>query len=64
VVSARQQALAGFPLLLLVQLVQFGVRYHGWRDFPGLAYFLGPCFGHAAVAVADLSSSCCRSISR
>lgn len=38
-----QQALQVFPLLLLVQLVQLGVRTIAGADFPGLAYFVGPC---------------------
>ncbi len=38
-----QQALQVFPLLLLVQLVQFSVRSMAGADFPGLAYFVGPC---------------------
>lgn len=39
-----QQALQIFPLLLLVQVVQFGMRMLMiGGDFPGLAYFLGPC---------------------
>jgi len=38
-----QQALQVFPLLLLVQLVQLGVRTIVGADFPGLAYFVGPC---------------------
>lgn len=40
-----EQALQVFPLLLLVQIVQFGVRTMAGADFPGLSYFLGPCFG-------------------
>ncbi|HNC52779.1 MAG TPA: rod shape-determining protein MreD [Accumulibacter sp.] len=39
-----QQALQVFPLLLLVQLVQFGVRMLIGGDFPGIGYFLGPVF--------------------
>jgi rod shape-determining protein MreD len=38
-----QQALQVFPLLLLIQLVQFSVRTVAGSDFPGFAYFLGPC---------------------
>jgi len=38
-----QQALQVFPLLLLVQLVQVSVRSMAGADFPGLAYFVGPC---------------------
>lgn len=39
-----QQALQIFPLLLLVQVVQFGMRMlMVGGDFPGIAYFLGPC---------------------
>lgn len=37
-----QQALQVFPLLLLVQLVQFSVRLLAGADSPGLGYFLGP----------------------
>lgn len=40
-----QQALQIFPLLLLVQLVQFSVRAMSGAESPGVAYFLGPCFG-------------------
>lgn len=40
-----EQALHVFPLLLLVQFVQFGVRMMVDADFPGVAYFVGPCFG-------------------
>jgi rod shape-determining protein MreD len=40
---SAQQALQVFPLLLLVQLVQFSVRTMAGADFPGLAYFVGPC---------------------
>ena len=39
-----QQALQVFPLLLLVQLVQYSVRTLAGADFPGITYFLGPCF--------------------
>jgi rod shape-determining protein MreD len=49
-----QQALQVFPLLLLVQLVQFSVRMLVGADSPGMGYFIGPCFGHAAVAAADI----------
>ena len=38
-----QQALQVFPLLLLVQLVQLGVRTIVGADFPGITYFVGPC---------------------
>jgi rod shape-determining protein MreD len=37
-----QQALQIFPLLLLVQLVQLGVRALVGADFPGIGYFVGP----------------------
>jgi rod shape-determining protein MreD len=33
------------PLLLIVQLVQFAVRFMPGADFPGLSYFVGPFFG-------------------
>ena len=40
-----QQALQIFPLLLLVQIVQYGLRMLMiGGDFPGIFYFLGPCF--------------------
>ncbi|MBP9803509.1 MAG: rod shape-determining protein MreD [Candidatus Accumulibacter sp.] len=37
-----QQALQVFPLLLLVQVVQFSVRMLTGADSPGISYFLGP----------------------
>ena len=37
-----QQALHVLPLLLLVQLVQLGVRAMPGFVFPGLSYFIGP----------------------
>ena len=40
-----QQALQVFPLLLLVQLVQFAVWTVAGAELPGMVYFLGPCFG-------------------
>ncbi|MBN8437485.1 MAG: rod shape-determining protein MreD [Candidatus Accumulibacter sp.] len=40
-----QQALQVFPLLLLVQVVQFSVRMLVGADSPGMGYFIGPCFG-------------------
>jgi rod shape-determining protein MreD len=40
-----QQALHILPLLLIVQLVQFAVRFMPGADFPGLSYFVGPFFG-------------------
>jgi rod shape-determining protein MreD len=39
-----QQALHVFPLLFLVQVVQFTVRTLAGADSPGITYFLGPCF--------------------
>ncbi|HMW16705.1 MAG TPA: rod shape-determining protein MreD [Accumulibacter sp.] len=39
------QALQIFPLLLLVQIIQYGLRMLMiGGDFPGLSYFLGPFF--------------------
>jgi rod shape-determining protein MreD len=40
-----QQALHVLPLLLLVQLVQFGVRAMPGVVLPGLSYFIGPIVG-------------------
>ena len=40
-----QQALHVLPLLLLVQLVQFGVRAMPGASLPGLDYFIGPLVG-------------------
>ena len=40
-----QQALHVLPLLLLVQLVQLGVRAMPGFVFPGLSYFIGPFVG-------------------
>ena len=40
-----QQALHILPLLLIVQLVQFAVRFMPGADLPGLSYFVGPLFG-------------------
>ena len=40
-----QQALHVLPLLLLVQLVQFGVRVLAGAEYPGLGYFIGPFIG-------------------
>ena len=40
-----QQALHVLPLLLLVQLVQFGVRVMPGASLPGLDYFIGPLVG-------------------
>ncbi|MBL8397562.1 MAG: rod shape-determining protein MreD [Candidatus Accumulibacter sp.] len=41
----RLQALQIFPLLLLVQVIQYGLRMvMVGGDFPGLSYFLGPFF--------------------
>ena len=40
-----QQALHVQPLLLLVQLVQFGVRVMPGASLPGLDYFIGPLVG-------------------
>ena len=40
-----QQALHILPLLLLVQVVQYGVRAMPGVDFPGLSYFLGAIVG-------------------
>jgi rod shape-determining protein MreD len=37
-----QQALHVLPLLLIVQLVQFGVRAMPGVELPGLSYFAGP----------------------
>lgn len=37
-----QQALHIFPLLMLVQLVQVGVRSITGAEFPGFGYFVGP----------------------
>ncbi len=39
------QALHVLPLLLIVQLVQFGVRAMPGVDLPGLTYFIGPFVG-------------------
>ena len=39
------QALHILPLLLIVQLVQFAVRFMLGADIPGLSYFVGPLFG-------------------
>ena len=41
----RQQALHALPLLLLVQLVQLGVRAMPGFTFPGWSYFIGPFVG-------------------
>jgi rod shape-determining protein MreD len=38
-----QQALQVFPLLMLVQVVQFSVRMLVGADSPGISYFIGPC---------------------
>lgn len=40
-----QQALHVFPLLLLVQVVQLGVRALVGAEFPGIGYFVGPLIG-------------------
>lgn len=40
-----QQALHILPLLLVVQLVQFGVRTLTGAEFPGFGYFIGPFVG-------------------
>jgi rod shape-determining protein MreD len=40
-----QQALHVLPLLLVVQLVQLGVRALTGAEFPGLTYFIGPFIG-------------------
>lgn len=40
-----QQALHVLPLLLLVQVVQFGVRAMPGVDLPGLSYFIGAFVG-------------------
>ena len=40
-----QQALHVLPLLLLVQVVQFGVRAMPGIDLPGLSYFIGAFVG-------------------
>ena len=40
-----QQALHILPLLLVVQLVQFGVRTLAGAEFPGFGYFIGPLVG-------------------
>lgn len=40
-----QQALQIFPLLMLVQLVQLGVRALIGAEFPGIGYFIGPFIG-------------------
>ena len=40
-----QQALHVVPILLLVQLVQYGVRAVPGVVLPGLAYFIGPLLG-------------------
>lgn len=37
-----QQALQVFPLLMLVQVVQFSVRMLIGADSPGISYFVGP----------------------
>lgn len=37
-----QQALQVFPMLMLVPLVQFGVRSFFGGEFPGFGYFVGP----------------------
>lgn len=42
-----QQALHVLPLLLLVQVVQLGVRAMPGFVFPGVTYFLGPFIGIA-----------------
>ena len=39
------QALHVLPLLLIVQLVQFGVRTMPGASLPGLDYFIGPLIG-------------------
>jgi rod shape-determining protein MreD len=40
-----QQALHVLPLLLVVQIVQFGVRAMPGVELPGLSYFVGPFIG-------------------
>ncbi len=40
-----QQAVHTLPLLLMVQLVQLGVRAMPGFVFPGLSYFIGPFIG-------------------
>lgn len=40
-----QQALHILPLLLVVQMVQFGVRVMPGVDFPGVTYLIGPFVG-------------------
>lgn len=40
-----QQALHVLPLLLLVQILQFGVRMASGAAFPGLDYLIGPFVG-------------------
>jgi rod shape-determining protein MreD len=40
-----QQALHVLPLLLIVQVVQYGVRAMPGVDFPGWSYFIGPFVG-------------------
>jgi rod shape-determining protein MreD len=40
-----QQGLHVAPLLLLVQLVQIGVRLAAGASFPGFTYFIGPVVG-------------------
>ena len=44
-VPLGQQALHILPLLLLVQLVQFGVRAMPGAILPGLSFFAGPFVG-------------------
>lgn len=41
----RHQALHVLPLLVLVQLVQFGVRAMPGVELPGWSYFIAPCTG-------------------
>ena len=40
-----QQSLHILPLLLMVQIVQFGVRAMPGIELPGLSYFIGPLVG-------------------
>jgi rod shape-determining protein MreD len=42
-----QQALHVLPLLIMVQVVQFGVRAVPGIELPGLGYFIGPFVGTA-----------------
>ena len=42
-----QQALHILPLLIMVQVVQFGVRAVPGIELPGLGYFIGPFVGTA-----------------